>query len=61
MICRYLDFKGRGPHVTADELREVVDANEVPYGCLRTGREWGPDDGVAVPERCTPDRPCFRR
>ncbi len=29
------------------------------YWCLRTMLTTGPDDRLATPERCQPERPCF--
>ena len=40
---------------------ESLQRNQVPFGCLRTCRAWGPDDDLAAPELCTADRPCFER
>lgn len=61
-LCRFLRWKSWYHHesFTPDELAAVYAHNEVPYTCLKTCHPWGPDDDVAAPERCGPDRACFR-
>jgi len=60
-LCSYLRWKsyyGR-QFQDAEELQAIFAWNEVPYECLRTARNWGPDDDLVAPECCTEDRDCF--
>ncbi|RMG97084.1 MAG: hypothetical protein D6705_09545 [Deltaproteobacteria bacterium] len=57
--CRFLSTKGRVIHGrTAPCLRRTSPSSH--YTCLRTQTVLGPDDGLCVPEACTPARPCYR-
>ena len=60
-LCKYLRWKsyyGRQFQDT-EELEAMFAWNEVPYECLRTARNWGPDDDLVAPECCTDQRSCF--
>lgn len=61
-VCRHLRWKGRHgrDHVSPEDLQAVHQRNHLPYSCLLTSQPWGPDETPAVPEACTPARPCFR-
>lgn len=60
-LCRHLRWKSyyTTPTFTDDDLAAMFAMNEVPYSCLKTCEAWGPDDAIAAPERCGPERPCF--
>ncbi len=45
---------------TEDELDAALLRNDVPFSCLKTCASWGPDDDLVAPERCQPERGCFR-
>ncbi len=59
-LCAHLRWK-RHETERLDQLAlaEAFMANQVPYSCLRTCRQWGPDDLPASPELCQRSRPCF--
>ncbi len=60
-LCANLRWKGF--YGTRWSTREQMLADllkgDVPYACLQTCQNWGPDDDVAVPECCQPGRGCF--
>ena len=60
-LCRFMRWKSYYTTATFTEaqLAELFAENEVPYSCLKTCEAWGPDDGLAAPERCGPERVCF--
>jgi hypothetical protein len=60
VICRWLDWKGRTDETGDEEAREAHEAAEVPFQCLQTMREWGPDDRHASLDACHRGRRCFR-
>ena len=61
-LCRSLRWKALYGlnSLSMDELLALVEANDVPYGCLRSCEPWGPDGAPATPERCQPGRSCFQ-
>ncbi|MCK6520297.1 hypothetical protein L6R49_02545 [Myxococcota bacterium] len=59
-LCKHLRWKGHREH--REDPRRVLDVfalNEVPYSCAQSVESWGPDGGLACPERCSPDRRCY--
>lgn len=60
-LCEHLRWKGLAGQdaVDEEELLVLYLRNDSPYSCLRTCEAWGPDDGVAAPERCGSGRACF--
>jgi hypothetical protein len=60
-LCRSLRWKALYgvTSLSRDELLAHVQANDVPYGCLRSCEPWGPDGHPAAPEACQPGRACF--
>jgi len=60
-LCRSLRWKALYglTSLSVDELLALFDANDVPYGCLRSREPWGPDGQPATPESCQPGRACF--
>jgi hypothetical protein len=60
-LCRSLRWKGwyAVEGFTEATLVEAIVNNEVPYQCLKTCAEWGPDDVPALPEMCGSGRVCF--
>jgi hypothetical protein len=59
-ICRHLRWKSVArEHGAARRLHASLMRGQVPCACLRTCQPWGPDDDLAAPETCTPDRACF--
>lgn len=61
-LCRSLRWKSfyGQPSFSAEELLALFSRNEVPYSCLGTCEPWGQDGAPVAPERCQPDRACFR-
>ncbi len=60
-LCRNLRWKsyyGAGLR-SRDEALQLASRNDVPFSCLKTCRQWGPDDGPATPEGCTSARSCY--
>ena len=62
-LCRRLRWKGfyGAPWRTPEELAGALRNADSPFSCLHTCEAWGPDDDLAAPERCTPERTCFER
>lgn len=60
-LCRWMRWKSyyTTTTFTDDELAALYALDDVPYSCLKTCEAWGPDDGLAAPERCQPGRRCF--
>jgi len=60
-LCAHLRWKGLfGRHFASwDALAIEMALNDAAFSCLRTCQSWGPDDDVAAPECCQPDRHCF--
>lgn len=58
--CRHRTWKGRDRWEALPEAaREAaLYASTVPFSCLHTCQRWGPDEEIAAPERCGPDRRC---
>lgn len=60
-LCRNLRWKSITRDL--DDPQEIVAAfarNQVPYTCLLTCRNAGPDDELVTPELCHGERGCFR-
>lgn len=62
-LCRFLRWKSLygARFDTEEDLLFMFARNEVPYSCLRTCRNWGPDDAPATPEGCGSHRACYER
>lgn len=60
-ICRFMRWKGLYGQAHLDDATLLADAMRagVPFSCLHTCQPWGPDEDIATPERCTPERGCF--
>lgn len=60
-LCEHLRWKGLYDHasLTEAELSALYAMNDAQYSCLRTCEAWGPDEGIAAPERCNSCRSCF--
>jgi hypothetical protein len=60
-LCRSLRWKTYygARWDTREQMLTDLLRGDVPYSCLLTCQSWGPDDEVAAPEACQPDRPCF--
>ncbi len=60
-LCAHLRWKGLADHdsLTEQELAILYAINDSQYSCLQTCEAWGPDDGIAAPERCRSSRACF--
>lgn len=60
-LCAHLRWPGY--YGARWETREAMIADVLgataPYSCARSCQPFGPDDDVAAPERCDPDRSCF--
>ena len=57
-VCRHLRTKGM--HVYGHETPDVFQTSRSShYQCLRTQLVTGPDQGLCLPESCTPARGCF--
>ena len=41
------------------EVYASLQRRQVPFSCLRTCQAWGPDDELASPEECVPERECY--
>lgn len=60
-LCRNLHWKSITRDL--DDPHEVLAAfarNQVPYTCLQTCRNAGPDDELVAPELCHAERSCYR-
>jgi hypothetical protein len=60
-LCRNLCWKSITREL--DEPEEILAAfarNQVPYTCLETCRNAGPDDDLVAPELCQAGRECYR-
>lgn len=60
-LCVNLRWKSASRESEDDE--EILAAfrrNAVPYTCLSTCQNFGPDGDVVAPEFCDPSRSCFR-
>ena len=59
-LCRNLRWKGHAEdHLSAARVREVFEANLVPYSCLQTCGSCGPDGQIVAPELCGGRRRCY--
>lgn len=62
-LCRFLRWKGfYGVAWPSQEaLALALAASDSPFSCLRTCQPWGPDEDLAAPGSCGPERTCFDR
>lgn len=59
-LCRHLRWKSHARNEAGAALvAESMSRNQVQYGCRKTCQPWGPDDDLAAPECCTPERDCY--
>lgn len=60
-LCRNLQWKSitRDLDDPAEILAQFV-RNTVPYTCLQTCRNAGPDDELVAPELCHAERGCYQ-
>jgi hypothetical protein len=59
-LCRSLRWKSHSRE--SNDPREIASSLErsaTQFHCAQTCQAWGPDDELAAPELCAPDRPCF--
>lgn len=59
-LCRYMRWKGYAPDMSELEIIGTFQANRVPYTCLLTCHNFGPDSDVCAPEACTTERSCYQ-
>jgi hypothetical protein len=57
-VCRHMRTKALYVY-GQDTPDAVMTSRSSHYHCLRTQFVTGPDQGLCVPERCTPGRSCF--
>ncbi len=61
-LCRHLRWKSHARSGNDIELlAESMARNQVQFSCRHTCQSWGPDDDLAAPECCTPQRECYAR
>ena len=59
-LCRSLRWKShRRESNDPNEIAAPLQRSATQFHFVRTCHAWGPDDGVAAPELCTPHRPWF--
>lgn len=60
-LCRHLHWKSITRDLDdPDEVLAAFARNQVPYTCLQTCRNAGPDDELVAPELCHSERGCYR-
>lgn len=58
--CRMLRTKAYfGTYVSGDEGWQEGDSSTATYWCLATMESAGPDEALAHPHQCRPERGCF--
>jgi hypothetical protein len=61
-LCARLRWKGYYARDWSSlaELAVRLSESDVPFSCLDTAQPWGPDEALCAPERCGPQRACYR-
>lgn len=60
-LCRHLHWKSITRDLDdPDEVLAAFVRNQVPYTCLQTCRNAGPDDELVAPELCHSERRCYQ-
>ena len=61
-LCKHLRWKSHSRD-TGDPaaIYESLTRNQVPFSCLKTCTNVGPDDDLVAPELCHGNRECFIR